>query len=414
MIKDPKSKMIAFEEAQKRLLQIPYNPKTVMMEIHNCVGKISFRNHSCVLPLPHWDNSAMDGFALRSQDHLQGRDVVEEIPAGTWPKKELKENQCARIFTGAPLPIGADAVLIQENARMVDRNMQPTKKPIPNKNIRREGEELQVGDIFLQKGQKINVGHVALAAAQGIQKLSVYQPLRIGVLSTGDELVYGDQPLKGAEIYASNTQTLLALIAETQHIGIHLGVAKDNKESIREHIEKAMHCCDMILSSGGVSVGKYDLVQQVLTEMGMTLDFWKVRMKPGKPIVFGTLQDVPFIGLPGNPVSCTVVFLTLLRPWLRKISGDPSQNLFLPTIRAQLDENFEKTHGRSEFFRMVLQKRNDIFFAKRTGSQSSAWMSSIACGDGLFYVDSKRDQKLQKGSFINISLFPWKQHLVFS
>ena len=232
--------------------------------------------------------------------------------------------------------------------------------------------------------------------------------------SAGDELVNESRPLKDAEIYASNTQTLLALIAETQHIGIHLGVAKDNKNSIRDHIENAMLCCDMILSSGGVSVGKYDLVQQVLTEMGMTLDFWKVRMKPGKPIVFGTLRDIPFIGLPGNPVSCTVVFLTLLRPWLRKILGTPTKDLFLPIIRAQLDESFEKKHGRAEFFRMELQKRNNIFFAKRTGNQSSAWMSSISCGDGLFYVDSLPDQKLQRGSSINLSLFPWKQHLVFS
>ena len=406
--------MIAFKEARRRLLQIPYKTKTVMMEVHNCIGKISAGNHLCVLPLPHWDNSAMDGFALRSQDHLQDRAVVEEIPAGTWPTRKIKENQCARIFTGAPLPIGSDTILIQENARMVDRNMQPTQTPIPNKNIRKKGEELQVGDIFLQKDQRINVGHVALAVAQGIQKFSVYQPLRIGVLSTGDELVNEDRPLKDAEIYASNSHTLLALIAETQHVGIHLGVAKDNKESIREHIDKAMLCCDMILSSGGVSVGKYDLVQQVLTEMGMTLDFWKVRMKPGKPIVFGTLRDVPFLGLPGNPVSCTVVFLTLIRPWLRKILGTSPQNLFLPTIHAQLDEDFEKNHGRAEFFRMSLQKRNNIFFAKRTGNQSSAWMTSISRGDGLFYVDSTRDQKFTKGSSISISLFPWKQYLVFS
>ena len=406
--------MIAFEEAQKRLLEIPYKSKTAEIDIRNCVGKISSKDHLCILPLPHWDNSAMDGFALRSQDLLQKRLIVEEIPAGTWPTKEVKENQCSRIFTGAPLPMGSDTVLIQENARMVDQKMQPTQPPIPNKNIRKKGEELQVGDVFLQKDQRINVGHIALAAAQGLQKLSIYQPLRIGVLSTGDELVSEDRPLKGAEIYASNTQTLLALIAETQHIGIHLGVAKDNRKSIREHIEKAVLCCDVILSSGGVSVGKYDLVQQVLIEMGMTLDFWKVRMKPGKPIVFGTLQNVPFIGLPGNPVSCTVVFLTLLRPWLRKVLGIPQKNLLLPTIQAQLDEHFEKNHGRAEFFRMELQKRNNIFFAKRTGKQSSAWMSSISSGDGLFYVDSTPAQKLHKGSSIEISLFPWKQHLVFS
>jgi molybdopterin molybdotransferase len=406
--------MLEFEEAQRRILQIPYESQIVQLQLHQCIGKVSARDEICSLPIPHWDNSAMDGFAVRSQDHLQERSIIEEIPAGTWPTKHIEKKECSRIFTGAPLPIGSDSVLIQENAIHVEGKVQPTKQPLPNKNIRKKGEEFNKGDVFLQKGQRINVGHIALAAAQGIRILSTYKPLRIGVLSTGDELIDEERPLQGAEIYASNTNTLLALIAESNHDGIHLGIAKDNKESIREHIWKGQQSCDIVLSSGGVSVGKYDLVQQVLEEMGMKLDFWKVKMKPGKPIVFGQLNQTPFIGLPGNPVSCTVVFLTLLRPWLKKIQGESENHLFLPTIQALLDEDFTKKHGRAEFFRMQLHRENNKYLAKRTGNQSSAWMSSISQGDGLFYVNSTPNQQLTKGMNINISLFPWKQSLVFS
>ena len=405
--------MISFEEAQERILQIPCRKKITTKNIVQCLHAISAEDCKCLLPQPHWDNSAMDGYALRSQDLLQPRKIVEEIPAGIWPSKTIQEGECARIFTGAPIPKGADTVLIQENALIVDGYVQPTQSPVKLENIRVAGEEHQVGDLFLSQGDVINVGHIAIASSQGYQKLSVYDPLRIGILATGDELVSENRSLQGAEIYASNTNILMSLIQDCGHIPVNLGIAKDSKTSIMERMTQAQQDCDVILTSGGVSVGKYDLVQQVLQDMGMELDFWKVRMKPGKPIVFGMLHQKPFFGLPGNPVSCTVVFLTLLRPWLLKNLGNSPQNLFLPQIRAILDEDLQKNHGRAEFFRMKIHKKNNAYHTTRTGSQSSAWMSSIAEGDGLFYVNHIANQSIPKGTIVDIFLFPWKTNMVF-
>ena len=405
--------MISFEEAQNRILQIPCRSKITTKNLLQCLHAISVTDCKCLLPQPHWDNSAMDGYALRSQDQLLPRKIIEEIPAGVWPRKTIQEGECARIFTGAPLPKGADTVLIQENARIVDGYIQPMQLPVKLENIRKAGEEYQIGDLFLSQGETINIGHIAIASSQGYQDLSIYEPLHIGVLSTGDELVSENRPLQGAEIYASNTNILLSLIKETGHIGIDLGIARDNKASIMERMTQAQRDCDVILTSGGVSVGKYDFVQQVLQDMGMELDFWKVRMKPGKPIVFGMLNQKPFFGLPGNPVSCTVVFLTLLRPWLLKNLGISARNLFLPKIKAILDEDLQKNHGRAEFFRMKIHKQNNAYHTIQTRSQSSAWMSSIADGDGLFFVNHTPNQSIPKGTLVDISVFPWKTNMVF-
>ena len=349
----------------------------------------------------------MDGYAIRFEDlstYAELR-IIDEIPAGHQPQTEIVPGTCSRIFTGAPMPPGADTVVIQENVDKKEEYIEIHTAPSKGANVRIKGEEFQISSCIAPKGTKVRVGLIGLLSALGIEHIPVYASPRVAVISTGDELVDRKEKdqLQLGQIWSSNNHTLCAAIHSAGGIAIDCGIARDNIEDTIKVFQKALsHKPDLILSTGGVSVGDHDRVQEALIDVGGALDFWKVRVKPGKPLVLGNIQQTPFFGLPGNPVSALVSFWLFVYPLLQKSIGSTQQSLLPHT--ATLEEDIYKRHRRAEFVRVQLSP--DRSHARKTGNQSSAWLSSIAQADALLHIpaDSKG---YAKGTTVSLLLLPY-------
>ena len=348
----------------------------------------------------------MDGYAIRHEDinTYPELNIVDEIPAGHQPQKEITAGTCARIFTGAPMPSGADTVVIQEN--VIRQQSTITIQTPPNKeaNVRKQGEEFPVGACIAHKGTQVRVGLIGLFQALGITSIPVYEAPRVAIISTGDELVDRNRQssLSLGQIWSSNNHTLHAAIESAGGIPIDCGIARDNLNDTVQSFTRALsHNPDLILSTGGVSVGDHDRVQEALIQVGGKLDFWKVRLKPGKPLVLGNIQEVPFLGLPGNPVSALVSFWLFAYPLIRKSIG--AEDIFLRTHTTILSEAINKRHSRAEFVRVKLSP--DGRYAQKTGNQSSAWLSSVAKADALLHIPAD-ERGFAKGTSVSVLLLP--------
>ena len=373
-------------------------------------------------PLPRWPQSAMDGYAVRYAEAQAGQtlQVGELIPAGHWPQRSLVKGEAARIFTGAPLPTGADAVVIQENCQTsADQQevlIQQTAKL--GEHIRKAGEELAVGDLVAQKGTKITPGVLGLCAAQGWDTLPVITQAKVSIIETGTELKSPGQALDGAEIYATNALTLAPLVKTSSAQLNSVFRAKDSVQTVVDTIQRALESdVQVILTTGGVSVGDFDPIHEALEVLGAQRHFWKVKMKPGKPFSVASIQSHAgakclLIGLPGNPVSCVVSYLLFVHPLLQKMAGVPEEQCGLRRINCILQHDLRKTHHRAELFRVRLNRMTQedtgksFYGCELTGGQSSAWISSIAQADGLLYMP---DQPCQytAGQQVEVSLLPW-------
>ena len=398
--------MLSYEEALEKALTYTLPQRISTLPPAQSVDRFLADNVYTGHPLPYWDNSAMDGYAIRHEDlktHT-ALSIIDEIAAGHQPHTKVLEGTCARIFTGAPMPEGADTVVIQEN---VDRHANKiTVHTFPPKgaNVRKKGEEFSVGDCVAPVGTPVRVGLVGLFQALGITSIPVYTPPRIAIISTGDELVdrAQQQTLNLGQIWSSNNHTLSTAIENAGGIPIDCGIAKDNIHDTIQSFERALsQNPDLILSTGGVSVGDHDRVQEALLKVGGALDFWKVRLKPGKPLVLGNIQNIPFFGLPGNPVSALVSFWLFVYPLVRKAVG--AKEIFLQSQTAILTEDVYKRHSRAEFVRVKLSP--DRQFAQKTGNQSSAWLSSIAHADGLVHIPAD-ERGFSKGTSVPVLLLP--------
>jgi molybdopterin molybdotransferase len=344
------------------------------------------------LDLPTCDNSAVDGFAVRAADlagvsennpiHLR---VIEELPAGRVPTRALEPQTCARIFTGAPISPGANAVVMQEHTRSHHEGYIAVSESVePGDNIRRGGEDVTAGQVVLRAGALLGPAQLAMAAAVGVAALRAHPRPRVGVLVTGAELVEPGRPLPAGRIYDSNSFLLTALTRRAGCEPVELGIADDTREDLREKIEYALGACDVLVSVGGVSVGEYDLVRAVLAELGCEQKFWQVAMKPGKPLVFGVAGDCYAFGLPGNPVSAAVTFLVLARPALLKLRG--LGELDLPSVSAEAEEEFINGSDRLHFMRARLRREAGRWLARPLSRQGSHVISSLADADALVAV----------------------------
>ncbi len=344
------------------------------------------------ISLPGWDNSAVDGYALRAGDvssagennfiHLR---VVSKVPAGKSSSARVEPQSCARIFTGAPIPDGADAVVMQEQTRLHTEGYVAVLEPVDlGENIRRAGEDVSAGTVALHAGTQLGPAQIGLAAALGVTELTVHPRPRVGVLVTGAELVEPGRELQAGQIYDANSFVLTGYLREAGCEPVELGIADDTKEDLHEKIDYALTECDALITVGGVSVGEYDLVKDVLTELGCEQQFWKVAMRPGKPFVFATRGEKVVFGLPGNPVSATVTFLILVRPALLKLRG--LSLLDLPTVEAEAAEDFVNRGDRSHFMRAKLFQEQRRWLAKPLPCQGSHVISSIAHADCLVEV----------------------------
>lgn len=382
--------MISFEDAQQKILSLPLSLKTEVRPLGQCFGSYLATALKAENPLPHWNNSAMDGYAFAWSDLESGQTefpISMIIAAGDTQHTILPKGTAARIMTGAPVPKGADTVIMQEDTEKPSAEVvRIVEAPSKGKgaNVRLAGEEAQVGTVFIEKGTRLSGASLGLCAALGFSELEVFALPKIGIIATGDELKTIGEPLQFGEIWSSNT---ISIQMELRALGFEakdFGIARDSLASTKEIFGAALAECDVIISTGGVSVGDFDFVKEALSEFKLDMSFWKVAMKPGKPIAYGTFNGKPLFALPGNPVSCLMSFHQFVRPFLLQTVKYPKP--FLAKIQAKLIEPITAKGSRLDFRRMILEERDGELWTKETGSQSSAWLTSLVKADALFPI----------------------------
>jgi len=403
--------MLDFEEALARLLA-GANPvcETEAVPTQAAAGRILAQGLRSAIDVPPLDNTSMDGYAVRCADVAAAGTrlaVAQRIPAGS-VGHVLAAGTAARIFTGAPLPAGADAVVMQELCALEGGSVTVNHVPRPGEWIRRRGEDIAAGSEVLAAGTRLSAAHVGVAASVGAAQLTVFRRLRVALFSTGDELAMPGEPLKPGGIYNSNRYTLRALLEGLGCEVADLGIVPDSRDATRAALREAAAANDLILTSGGVSVGEEDHVKPAVEAEG-SLDLWKIAIKPGKPLAFGsvgkkvgaggTATETPaaFIGLPGNPVSSFVTFIMLVRPFILKAQGASGV-----TPRAQaLRADFEcKGDPRREFLRARINAQGGLeLFA----NQSSGVLTSCTWADGL--IDNPPGQAIRRGDMVRFLPF---------
>jgi molybdopterin molybdotransferase len=340
--------------------------------------------------VPPWDNSSMDGYALRAadtrtagQDHPVVLAVVGEVVAGRVAPRGLEPGQAYRILTGAPLPPGSDAVVPQEEAQR-DGSRVAIRRPVERGAcVRPRGEDIRSGDRMLEPGTLLRPAALGVLAALGHARVAVHRRPRVAVLSTGDELVEPDAPLGPGQIPDSNTYALSGLAVEAGAVPLSLGIARDRREELVERLRRGLGA-DVIVSSAGVSVGDRDFVRDAAEALGARLEFWKVNMRPGKPLTFGRIGERLFFGLPGNPVSSMVTFELFVRPVLRRLGGH--RILVRPRVRARALEPIDNPGSRPGYLRVRLERVETGLGARPTGAQGSGILRSMLWADGLAVV----------------------------
>ena len=392
--------MLSVSNALTRILEY-FEPLDVTSQpINRAAGRALAEDIIARTDLPLFDNSSVDGFAVRVSDAARASHtfpqtlvVVADIQAGSTFNTPLKAGECARIMTGAALPPGTQAVVMVEDTDFQVR--QPgtpapanvvVYKPIqPGENIRQRGDDLHMGDKVLTSGTRLRAQEIGLLAMLGVAEVPVHRQPKLALLSSGNELLPVDTPLTPGKIHDANSAMLAAL---TESLGVELlrlGVATDSEVDLRARLERAVdEKVDVIVSSAGVSVGAFDYVKSIIESNG-ELDFWKVDMRPGKPLAFGMYKGIPFFGLPGNPVSAFIGFMVFVRPALEKLSGQTPRTR--PHLKALLAEAVE-SDGRESYLRAVATEENGQLMARLTGHQGSGNIFSLVRANALLIVPS--------------------------
>jgi molybdopterin molybdotransferase len=382
----------AAEAARTILLDVRRQP-ALRVPLDDALGSVLAEDVVSRVDIPAWTNSAMDGYAARGEDVRGATEtkpvrlrVVEHLPAGHFPTRPIGPGECARIFTGAPLPEGADTVIRQEDTDEGAETVTINKDRDVGVNTRRVGEDIRKGSTALNEGTELGPAQLGVLASLAVAHPLVYRRPRIGILGSGDEIVDIDQPeeiLSGRKIASSNTHTLVALVRQTGGEPVNLGIAADTPESLREHLGQATDC-DLLITSAGISVGEHDYVRAVLEELGATQRFWKLRMRPGAPVGFGLLGQVPWIGLPGNPVSTMVTYELFVRPAIRKMMGHVSP--FRRSIPVRMAESVTLKPKLQHFLRGVVTEGPSGPEARLTGPQGSGILTSMARANALLVI----------------------------
>lgn len=399
--------MISVEKALKTIL-INFRPLGLeKVNIMEARGRVIGENVFSTRHIPSANNSAMDGYAVRCRD-TQGATknnplklkIVEDIPAGKFPRKKIKKGEAARIMTGAVIPQGADAVIRQEDTQKVGKTVFIYTGVQKRENIRFAGEDVRKGELVVKKGSVLRPAHIGMLAALGKSMVSVYQKPRVAIMSTGDELVDIKTNPGPGKIVNSNSYSLAAQVLECGAVPVIMGIARDKKTDLQNKFKTALDA-DVIISSGGVSVGDFDFVKNVMGEIGNAMHFWQVAMRPGKPLAFGAIEGVPLFGLPGNPVSAMVSFEQFVRPSLLKMLGH--KKIFRQTVKAVCAETIEKKAGFRHFIRAVVKKENGKYVAQTTGDQGSGILKSMVTANALI-VMGENETRIKKGADVTVQL----------
>ncbi len=399
-------KMIKVEEALKVILESANILDSEGVKLTEALDRVLAEDIYADIDIPMLDNSAMDGYAVRACDTLGASEavpkileVVEDLRAGYLAAKSIGQNQAIRIMTGAAIPDGADSIVIVEDTeREGDSEVKVFREADVGNNIRRKGEDIKKGELVISHGILLNSARIGLLAGQGKATVRVTRKPKVAILATGDEVIDIGEKIEPGKLYSSNTYTLYGQILKCGGIPENLGIARDNPEELRGKIEEGLDC-DLMVTSGGVSVGDYDLVKSILAEMGTDIKFWKVAMRPGKPLAFGTIRGIPVFGLPGNPVSSMISFETFVRPTILKMldqtTGDKKE------IDAILEEDIKKRKGFKYFLRAQTKWKDGMYLTRTTGPQGSGILRSMALANSLIILPEE-EEKVKKGTKVTV------------
>jgi len=417
--------MISVEEALEKVLSYVEVLEPEQKPILDCLGQVLAEDVYSTIDIPPLDNSAMDGYALRAKDTRGAGEssprylvVVGEVAAGSMPAQEVRPGTAIRIMTGAPLPEGADAVVRFEDTDEGNRKSSGGDlsqigilcQASKGLNVRDRGEDIASGDLILKKGKVLRPQEIGVLASLGRPTVLVIRRPIVAILATGDELIGVDQPLAPGKIHDSNNYAIAAEVSHYGGIPKILGIGRDSVRSLTEKIDEGLDA-DMLITSGGVSKGDYDIVKDVLAEHG-EVGFWTVCMKPGKPLAFGIMKKmegrrerkVPHLGLPGNPVSSMVTFEQFARPAILRMMG--KKILAKPAIRAIIEDDVVDTDGRRLFARVSVTKRGGQYYASVTGPQGSGILTSMAKANGLAVIP-ENSKGVKAGDLVEVQMLDW-------
>jgi molybdopterin molybdotransferase len=400
--------MLTVTEASERILSEIKALAPEPVPLRQALGRVLAEDISATVTMPPWSNSSMDGYAVRSADitpvmsgeRVQLR-VIATVAAGEFAPRALKRGEAMRIMTGAPIPGGADSVIRKEDTDGGSEKVEIREARDVWKNIRDAGEDFQRGDLLGKRGAPIKPALLGVLASSGIATVQVFGQPKVAIISSGNELVDlddFDEVIAARRIVSTNSYTLEALTRVAGGIPDDLGIASDTKASLKRKLDAAAGC-DLIITSAGVSVGDLDHTRDVFASLGGKQKFWKVKMRPGAPLAFGLLKDVPWLGLSGNPVSAMVSFELFIRPALRKMQG--YQTFFRRTVAVTLEEEVKIGAKLTHFLRAVVTRQPDgALSARLTGHQSSGALTSMAKANALLIVP-ETDPKVPKGAQLN-------------
>lgn len=387
---------VQFEEALEISQRRKISVEIEELDLDSCHNRILAADLVSKVDDPPFDNSAMDGFAMRNQDTLSPPTTLDIIgtiqAAGQEDDVVVGENQAVRIMTGAPMPKGADSIL-QIEMTEVDGNKVTLLKESMKDFVRFKGENLTKGQVAISAGTLLTPSQIGMCATMGYGTLPVFKPLKIAIISTGDELIQPGQELLRGQIYESNSFGIAGLVRRLGHIPIRMQCVGDTLEDLRKTLNEASESCDLILTSGGVSMGEWDLVRKIMEDEGI-LDFWRVKLRPGSPPLFGLWGETPIFGLPGNPVSSHVVFRMIVAPWIRNLTGadGPVENRAF----ARLATVVKPTKDCLTLRRVTIEKGENELIASQKIHQGSGNIASMAHSEALVILQPGEDYPIGK------------------
>lgn len=407
---------LTVQEALTAVLNGVSTLETETVALPEALGRVLAQPVTARDSLPPFANSSMDGYALRAADTASvpvTLRVVGDVAAGAMPNVTITAGTAARIMTGAPLPNGADAVVPVEDTdemwrnreRPLPDNIQVSRAVAPGDYVRHPGEDIEAGQTVIEAGHLIRPQEIGVLASLGVAQVDVIRRPKVGILATGDELIGIEEPLRPGKIRNSNGYTQTAQVMALGAVPVSLGVARDSEADVRAKLQAGLDAgVDLFISSAGVSVGAYDVVKAVLDESG-DVNFWRVRMRPGKPLAFGTYQGVPFLGLPGNPVSAMVSFERFARAAIRKMAGHT--RLERPQLQVILQDEI-RSDGRESYIRAVVWRENGRYLAATTGDQGSHIMTSLVKANALLIVPENITQ-VDPGAEMTAWMLDWPE-----